>query len=341
MEYRMLGSTGLKISELGFGGIPILRLETDEAVRILRRALDLGITFFDTANLYKDSETKMGLAFSGVRDRIVLATKTLNRDAAGAVKQLENSLRCLKTDHIDLYQLHQVIDDAVLDALMAPDGAYGALVKAKEAGKIGHIGVTSHNLDMSVKLAKTGLFETVQFPFNFIEKEPADELIVAARERGMGMIAMKPFAGGAIDNAVLAFKFLRQYPEVVPIPGCDSVASVDELVSFYDRPNELTDGDLALMEEYRTKLGRRFCRRCEYCQPCPNGVEITLSMGYPILVSRMSVAIGTAWAASAMESTLNCTECGECIERCPYDLPIPDVLKENYALYKKHIEELK
>lgn len=341
MNYRTFGKTGLTVSELGFGGIPILRLETEQAVVILKHAYDMGITFYDTANAYKDSEEKMGIAFSGMRDKVVLATKTLKRDAAGAMEHLETSLRRMKTDYIDLYQLHQVADDEAFDAIMAPDGAYDAVVKAKKAGKVRHIGVSSHNLQMAIKLVKYGLFETIQFPFNFIETEPADEMNVIAAERGMGVIAMKPFAGGVIDNGPLAFKFLRQHPDVLPIPGCDSIASVDAVVSYYDGPNVVTDQDLELMEKYRGELGKRFCRRCEYCQPCPNGVTITLCMGYRILVSRMSQAVGVQWAGSAMESITECTECGECVARCPYDLPIPEILKDNYALYKSHRDGLK
>ena len=339
MNYRQFGNTDLTVSELGFGGIPILRLETDAAVKILRHALDRGITFYDSANMYNDSEEKMGIAFSDVRDKVVIATKTIERGAAGAMEQLELSLRRLKTDYIDLYQFHQVADEGELEALTAPDGAYAAVVKAKEQGKIRHIGVSSHNLAMAVKLVKSGLFEAIQFPFNIIETEPGEELHVLADKLGQGILAMKPFAGGALNDATLAFKFLRQFPNVLPIPGYDSIESVDQVVSFYEKPNEVTEQDLALMDRYRNELGKRFCRRCEYCQPCPNGVSITISMLYPIFVSQMSPVEGIQWAGQALETTLDCTECGECIERCPYELPIPDLLRENYAMYQTHRKE--
>ena len=339
MRYLELGKTSLKVSEVGFGGIPIIRLDTDTAVKVLRRAVERGITLYDTANAYRDSEEKMGLAFRGMRDRVVIATKTLRRDAAAATEQLENSLRMLRSDYIDLFQLHQIAREEDFQAVTSPGGALEAAVKAKEAGKVRHIGVTSHSLTMAIKLVRTGLFSTIQFPFNFIETDACQELFPVAREHGVGILVMKPFAGGVIDNADIVFKFLRQYPEAIPIPGFDSEESVEQIVAIYERENLVTDKDMALMDEYRGKLGKAFCRRCEYCMPCPNDVKITMAMGYPIFVSRMGAKVATEFARIPMESVAQCTECGECIERCPYGLPIPEVLKRNYALYRKDRED--
>jgi predicted aldo/keto reductase-like oxidoreductase len=335
MSYRILGKTGLRVSEVGCGGIPIIRLQTDEAIEVLKRAFDRGIIFYDTANAYHDSEDKIGRALHGVRDQVFIATKSGKRDAAGILEHLDNSLRMLRTDYIDLYQLHQVAQSRDWEVVTGPGGALDALVKAREQGKIRHLGVTSHNLAMAVRLVKTELFETVQFPFNFIEPEARDELHQIARERNIGIIAMKPFAGGVIDNAVPAFKFLRQYPDVIPIPGYDSVAAVDQVVDLYERPNEVTAEDLALMDKYRDEVGRQFCRRCEYCQPCPNGVMITPAMGYPILARRMSPAVAVNFARIPMESVLKCENCDTCLERCPYELPIPEILKKNYDLFEQ------
>jgi len=339
MRYFELGRTGLMISEVGFGGIPIIRLATDEAVRVLRRAHERGITFYDTANAYRDSEEKIGRAFQGERDRVVIATKTIRRDAVGAMEQLDNSLAKLATDYIDLYQLHQIAHEEDWQAVCAPGGAMEAVVKAKEAGKVRHIGVTSHSLPMAIKLVKSGLFSTIQFPFNFIETAATAELFPTARELGMGILAMKPFAGGVIDNADIVFKFLRQSPDAIPLPGCDSVQSVDEVVGIYARPNLVTEQDNALMDEYRNKLGKVFCRRCEYCQPCPQDVRITMAMGYPIFVSRMGPKVAAEFARIPMESVSLCEECGECIKLCPYELPIPQILKKNHAAYIKDREE--
>lgn len=331
------GNTGLQVSELGFGGIPIIRLDMDTALSVLHRAYDRGITFYDTANLYRDSEEKIGRALEGLRHGVVLATKTFRRDAAGTTKHLENSLRMLRTDCIDLYQLHQVAHDRDWNEVSAPGGALEALLKAREQGKFRFLGVTSHSLPMALKLVRTGLFRSIQFPFNFIERDAEKELHGEARKRGLGILAMKPFAGGMIDNAEVAFKFLRQHPDVLPIPGFDSIGQVDEVVSLYERPNVVRGKDLESMDRYRTVLGKQFCRRCEYCQPCPQGVMITAAMGYKVIASRMSPRVAVEFSRAAMESVKLCDECGTCLDRCPYELPIPDMLKAHYDLYEQHL----
>jgi len=339
MRYVTLGRTGLSVSEFGFGCIPIIRLSRDEAVHVLRYALDRGINFYDTANVYRDSEEKIGIAFAGMRDRVVFASKTLKRGGAEALEHLENSLRMLQTDHLDLYQLHQVAQEHEWEEVTGPSGALEAVMKAKEAGKVRHVGVTSHNLGMAVRMAKSGLFETIQFPFNLIEEEAKEELLPVCRETGMAFICMKPFGGGVIDNAAIAFKYLRDHPGIIPIPGFESVAQIDQILSFYAGDNGITERDRELMDEYRRNLGRRFCRRCEYCQPCAQGVMITPAMGYPIIASRMSPPVAVEFSRKPMESVPFCTECGACITRCPYDLPIPELLKANYELYRKHLKE--
>ncbi|MGO9315380.1 MAG: aldo/keto reductase [Syntrophobacteraceae bacterium] len=336
MRYVTLGKTGLEISEVGFGCIPIIRLSTAEAVVVLRRAYDRGITLFDTANMYLDSEEKIGLAFDGTRSRLVLATKTLKRDRAAAEADIDLSLRRLRTDYIDLFQIHQLSLESDYQVATGPDGVLEAISQAKQAGKIRHIGVTSHSIEMAVKLVETGLFSTVQFPFNFIESKPVEELHPAARQEEMGIIAMKPFAGGVLDSAELCFKFLRQFTDVIPLPGFDAVGQVDQLVAIYETENVVFPEDLAAMERYRTELGQQFCRRCEYCQPCEQGVMITSAMGYPIVARRMSDAKAAGFAVNIMESVRNCTECGECVKRCPYSLPIPEMLKKHLALYEQH-----
>ncbi len=336
MQYRVLGKTGLSISEFGFGCIPIIRLDDAAAIEVLRHAFDQGINFYDTANAYRDSEYKIGLAFRGLRDKIVLATKTGRRDAIGVAEHLENSLNMLQTDYIDLYQLHQVSKDEDWEAILAPGGALEAVSKAQQQGKIRHLGITSHSYPMAIKMIKTCLFSTVMFPFNFIEDAAKDEMLSLTKQMNIGFLAMKPFGGGAIDNATLAFKFLRQYQEAIAIPGFDSIDYLDEVLSIYAQPNVVSAADLAGMAAYRQELGLQFCRRCEYCQPCPHGVKITPAMGYPIVVKRMSPAVAVSFSGPVMETVPQCIECGTCITRCPYDLPIPEVLKRNYALYEQH-----
>jgi len=337
MEYKKLGRTGLTVSELGFGGIPILRLEAQEAERVLKRAFDQGITLYDTAHLYKDSQEKIGRALHKVRDQIVLATKSMKRDRQGTQEQLENSLRALQTDVIDVYQLHQVSKEEEWQELTGPGGAMDALSKAMNRGQIRSLGVTSHSLDMAVMMTRTNVFDTVQFPFNLIETDPQDTLFPDARERRMGILAMKPFAGGVINDAELAFTFLRQTQDVIPIPGFDSEEAVDQVAAIYEQDNMVTADDLARMDAMRAELGSRFCRRCEYCLPCPNGVMITMAMGYPLLVSRMSRETAVPFARKAMESVPDCEDCGECVDKCPYDLPIPEMLREHYRMYKEDL----
>lgn len=336
MRLMQLGSTALTVSEVGFGGIPIIRLPENEAVAVLQRAYDKGINFYDTANAYRDSEHKMGAALAGVRNQIVLASKTMKRDGASALEQLENTLKALRTDYIDLYQLHQIAQQRDWDAVTAPGGALEAVVKAKEQGKIRYIGVSSHSLPMAIKLVHSGLFSTIQFPFNFIETAAREDLFPAAVKAGMGIIGMKPFAGGMIDNAEVAFKYIRQFPEVIPNPGFDSVQSVDEITGFYETANQVTDQDQAIMEQYRQELGSQFCRRCEYCQPCPQGVMITPAMGYRIVAKRMSPKVAVEFSRLPMESVSKCVKCGICISRCPYELPIPDLLQRNRELFEEH-----
>jgi predicted aldo/keto reductase-like oxidoreductase len=338
MRYVKLGRTGLTVSEFGFGCIPIIRLVKEDSVTVLRYALERGINFFDTANAYRDSEEKIGKAFDGMRDRVVLASKTLKRDGAGALEQLENSLRMMKTDYLDLYQLHQIAQEEDWRKVTAPGGALEAVMKAKEAGKVRHVGVTSHSLPMAIRMVQTGLFDTIQFPFNLIEEAANDELLGAALEKGMGFICMKPFAGGVIDDAQIAFKYLRTCPDMIPIPGFESCRQVDQVLSIYSHDNVISARDQEIMENYRNELGKVFCRRCEYCQPCPEGVIITPAMGYPIFVKRMSAPVAVEFCRKAMESVPNCTECGDCIKRCPYELKIPDIIKANYALYEEHLK---
>jgi len=336
VRYIMLGKTGLEVSEVGFGAIPIIRLSATEAVMVLRRAFDHGITLFDTANMYLDSEEKIGLAFNGIRSRIVLATKTFKRDRAGAEADIDLSLRRLRTDHIDLLQIHQLSLTRDYEAVTGPNGAMEAVFQARLDGKIRCIGVTSHSIEMAVKLVETGLFSTVQFPLNFIESKAVEELHPLARQKEMGILAMKPFGGGLLDRADLCFKYLRQFPDVIPLPGFDAVGQVDQVVAIYESENVVSPEALAAMEGYRTDLGQQFCRRCEYCQPCEHGVMITPAMGYPIIARRMSDAKAAGFAKKMMESVRNCVECGECEERCPYGLPIPEMLKRHLALYEQH-----
>ena len=333
MRSTRLGKTCLMISELGFGGIPIIRLGFDEAVEVVRHCFEHGITFFDTANVYGDSEKKIGVALESVRDKVVLATKTLLREADDAADHVKYSLENLRTDCIDIYQTHNIANDETLENLLASGGAYEALAKAREEGKIRFIGFSSHNIATAVKACRTGKFDTLQFPFNFIEREPADELFKAAREMDMGIIAMKPLGGGLLERADLCFKFLQRHPGVVPIPGIQAKEELDEIIELYKNPVPLSDADIKAIEAIRSELGLKFCHRCEYCMPCEKGVTIPGVLSFKSVARRLAPMAAIGMAYGAMESVEKCEDCGECIEKCPYDLPIPDLLKENLALY--------
>ena len=339
MRYLPFGKTGAAVSEVGFGAIPIIRLSFAEAEKVLKAAFDLGVTLYDTANAYHDSEEKIGLALSSVRDKIFLATKSMKRDGKTVAEHIDLSLKRMKTDYIDLFQFHQVSQEKDREAIYAPGGAMEAALAAQRAGKVRFIGVSSHSVPMAIKLVKSGDFASIQFPFNFIETDAATELHPLARESGTAILAMKPFAGGALSDGALSFKHLRSHEEVFPIPGFDSVESVKEIVSLYEKPNAVTEGDLAEMARIKEELGKEFCRRCEYCQPCPFGVSITNSMLYPFQVRRMSAEVACNFAAPNMDTVPNCTECGVCLSRCPYSLPIPTMLKKYYEMYQSHREQ--
>jgi len=339
MKSTRLGKTGIQVSELGFGGIPITRLGFDEAVDLVKYCVDQGITFFDTAYVYGDSEAKIGRALQGIRDKVVLATKTLVRDAAGAMAQLEESLNRLKTDHIDLYQLHNISNNEALDQILGPGGAYEAAVQARDEGKIGHIGFTAHNLDIAEKACRTGLFATVQVPFNFIEHDPAEKLFPLAHENDMGIIAMKPFGGGMLDRAELCFGFLQQYGKVIPIPGLQSRQEVDENTRLYETPRSLTRQDWDEIESIRSELGANFCHRCEYCLPCPEGVAISQVLLFKSQTKRFPPEMAIKLSAGPMETAENCVQCEECLEKCPYELPVPDMISESLEYYRQFREQ--
>ena len=339
MRSTRLGRTGLMVSELGFGGIPIIRLDHDAAVDVVRHCYESGVTFFDTANVYGDSEKKIGAALESVRDKVVIATKTGLREANTAVDHIEYSLENLKTDCLDIYQAHNIGNDETLEQVLGPGGAYEAMAKAREEGKIRFIGTSSHNIQTAIKACRTGKFDTLQFPFNFIERDPADELFKVARDMDMGIIAMKPLGGGLLERADLCFKFLQQHPDVVPIPGIQAKEELDEIVALYENPTPLNDADNGAIEEIRADLGVKFCHRCEYCMPCEKGVTIPGVMSFKSMFKRLAPAAAVGMAYGAMDSVEKCEDCGECVEKCPYDLPIPELLKENLALYNDFKEK--
>lgn len=335
MEKIRLGRTGMMVTKLGFGGIPIQRDSEEEAIAVVKRCLELGITYIDTANAYTTSEERIGKAIKGQRKKLILATKTQSRTRETVENHLKLSLKRLEVEYIDLYQFHNVSDSAGLNAILAPNGPMALVEEAKKAGLVKHIGVTSHSLDMAKELVKTDRFETIMFPFNFIEPEAAEQLLPLAREHDVGFIAMKPLAGGILDNVSIAFKYLCQFPDVVTICGIQKVNEIEEIIPVLEGSPKLTAKEKRDMEQLRQTLGKRFCHRCDYCQPCEQGIPISIVMQLPAYIKRIPPeSYFSGFVLDAMDKAVNCIQCGDCEERCPYHLPIRDIIEEHVKLYE-------
>ena len=334
MKKMRLGKTELQVSRIGFGGIPIQRLSEAEAVGVVQRCLDLGVTFLDTANGYTTSEERIGLALAGRRQQIVLATKTGARDRTTAWKHLELSLRRLNTDYVDLWQFHNVSSFEAYQQVLGPGGAMEAAQEALQAGMIRHIGITSHSMEVALEAVPSGHFETVQFPFNFVTHEPALNLVPLARAHDVGFIAMKPFAGGFLEDANLAIKYLLQFDGVLPDPGIETADEIEEIVGIVNGSWALTDQEWRELERLRAEMDTQFCRRCEYCQPCPEEIRIPVVLNVRSFYKRFPAErMFSGFLAEAVEQARGCVECGECEEKCPYHLPIRAMLVENVEFY--------
>lgn len=326
---RYFGKTGMKIKRVGFGGIPIQRISQEDTNKVIDELEKWGVNFIDTARGYTVSEEYLGNALKGRREKFYIATKSMSRDYESMKRDIEISLKNLQTDYIDLYQMHNV-KPAEYDTLFGEDKAYRALLEAKEQGKIKHIGITSHGLETVEKAVESDKFETIQFPYNIVENQ-ADEVFKRAYEKGVGTIVMKPLAGGAIDDGTLAMKYLlsREYIDVA-IPGMDSPQQVIENTDVLQN-YELTEEDNKKIAKIKSELGTNFCRRCEYCLPCPKGINIPqnfLLEGYYNRYNLKDWAVDRYRGLAENERASNCIECGACQKKCPYELPIIDMLKK-------------
>ncbi len=335
MEKMRLGRTNMMVSKLGFGGIPIQRLNEEEAITVVIRCLDLGVTFLDTANAYSTSEERIGKAVSGQRGEVFIATKTGARNREGVEQHLSLSLKRLG-GYIDLYQFHGVSNLENLDMVLAPQGPLAAVREAQKAGLVRHVGITSHQIDAAKKAVESDCFETIMFPFNFIVYQEASELLDLARKHDVGFIAMKPLAGGMLDNATLAFRYLFQFPDVVAIPGIEKTSEIEEIVGVLDEPWAMTEAEQREMERLREELGDRFCHRCDYCQPCNEEILISTVLTVRSFAKRLPTErLFTAQQIQLMDKAANCTQCGECEERCPYHLPIAEMIEEQVEWYQE------
>ncbi|MDD5309380.1 MAG: aldo/keto reductase [Deltaproteobacteria bacterium] len=328
MRTHILGRTGLEVSVVGFGGIPLQGNSRDEAARIVERAVETGITFFDSARGYTDSEEKLGLVLSRHRARVVIATKSLARDKGDMARDIITSLGLLRTDVIDLYQAHSVGTQADLDRVLGPGGAYEALDAARRAGKVRFIGITGHSRPVLQRAVETGLFDTVQHPFNFLETDWLTDVIPAARRIGLGVIGMKPVAGGALSRvAAASVRFAISRGVDVAIPGMDAMAQVDENARAGADAGELRPDELSALEAEKERWGGAFCHRCGYCTPCPNGLNIPFLFLIEAYYTRYELR---DWALARLAGLgrkyADCAACGECLAKCPYGLPIPDLM---------------
>ncbi len=332
MRTVKLGKTGIETNKNAFGALPIQRIPDEAAVTLLRKAYENGMTFFDTARMYSDSEHKVGLAFEGMREKVIIATKTGAQNAEGFWKDLETSLTNLKTDYIDIYQFH---NPAFCPKPGDESGLYDAALQAKEQGKIRHIGITNHRLAVAHEAIDSGLYETLQFPFCYLATDKDIELVEKCKAADMGFIAMKALSGGLITNSAAAYAYLAQYDNVLPIWGVQREAELDEFLSYIDNPPAMTEEIKALIDKDRAELLGEFCRGCGYCMPCPAGIEISMCARMSLMIRRAPSAdyLGEVWQEK-MGKIEACLHCGQCKGRCPYNLDTPALLAKNLEDYK-------
>ena len=331
MKTVRLGRTNLVVNKNGFGALPVQRVSMEEAGRILRKAYDNGINFFDTAHVYTDSEEKIGYALADVRSNIIIATKAAADTPEEFWRQLQLRLERMHTDYIDIYQLH---NPAFCPKPGDGSGLYEAMLEAKEKGLIRHIGITNHRIAVAEEAVESGLYETLQFPFSYLASDREVQLVKRCEELNVGFICMKALAGGLITNAEAAYAYLDQF-EVAPIWGIQRERELDEFLAFHDAPPAMSDEIRAFIEKERKELAGEFCRGCGYCMPCPVGIEINNCARMSLMLRR---APAKGWLSEAWQEKMkkieSCLECGQCMSKCPYGLDTPALLKKNYEDYK-------
>ena len=334
MTHIQLGSTGITIEKNGFGCLPIQRISKEDAAYLLHKAVDGGMTYFDTARAYSDSEEKVGCAFAGMRDKIVIATKTGAQTAEGMWADLETSLRNLKTDYIDVYQFH---NPAFCPRPGGEDGLYDAALEAQRQGKIRHIAITNHRLAVAHEAIDSGLYALLQFPFSYLSGPQEQELVEKCRAKGMGFVAMKGMAGGLLQDGSVAAAWMARQEGVVPIWGVQHEWELDQFLACVKETPALTAEDQAVIDRDRAELTGAFCRSCGYCMPCPVGIQINQCARINLMVRRAPAAdwLNDYWQGE-MKKIEQCLHCGKCASKCPYGLNTPQLLQENYKEYWTH-----
>lgn len=330
MRMIRLGKTGINVPQNAFGALPIQRVSEEEAVRLLQNAYDGGMRFFDTARAYSDSEEKVGKAFEGMRDKVYISSKTMATTREKFEEDLNTTLTNLKTDYLDLYQLH-----CVAKCYTEEDDLYDCLVEAKKQGKIRHIGITAHKIGVAEDIVKSGLYETLQFPFSYLASERDIALVQSCKENDIGFIAMKGLSGGLLNNSRACMAFMSQY-EALPIWGIQRQSELDEWLSFFDDEVTMTDDIKDFIEKDRKELLGEFCRGCGYCMPCTAGITINQCARMSQMIRR---APSQNWLTDHWQQEMlkidSCVDCGLCKTRCPYELDIPNLLRKNLTDYKE------
>ena len=333
MRQITLGSTGITVPQNAFGALPIQRVSTEMAVKLLRRAYEGGMRFFDTARAYSDSEVKVGEAFDGMREKVFIATKTGAKTPEEVHAQVETSLKNLRTDYIDIYQFH------CADQCYRPGdgtGMYECMEELKKEGKIRHIGITAHKLYIAEEAVESGLYETLQYPFSYLSSEKEIALVKKCKEANMGFIAMKGLAGGLINRSEAAMAFMSQFDNALPIWGIQKEKELEEWLSYMAETPTMNEELTAYIEKEQKELTGEFCRGCGYCMPCPAGIMINQCARMSLMLRR---APSKAWLTPQMQAEMKkievCLHCNQCMKKCPYELNTPELLKKNYEDYKK------
>ena len=333
MDYVTIGSTGITVNKNGFGALPIQRISDSDAAFLLLKAYHNGITFYDTARDYSDSESKIGAALSGVREKTILATKTSARNASDFWKDLETSLRTLKTDYIDIYQFH---NPPFCPKQGDDSGIYDAMTEAKAQGKVRHIGITNHKLHIAMEAAKSGLYEAIQYPVSYLSTSEELGLVELCADRDVAVIAMKALAGGLITDTAAAYAFLMQYDNVIPIWGIQLESELDKFIACQNATPELDDRARTVIDRDIAELSGDHCRGCGYCMPCPEGITISFAARMSLLLKRSPESFyNNETGQESMKLAPNCKYCGHCKEHCPYGLDVPRLIQESLADYQK------
>lgn len=336
----ILGKTGIEITRLGFGSIPIQRVDERQAVETVIHAIKRGVDFIDTSRAYTTSETRIGMALRETEQRVILASKSLVQSADKMRRDVEISLKELQRNKIELYQCHFIKDFNAYHRVTSKGGALEGLLKVRDEGLIEHVGITSHNLDVLDRAIDDGLFETIMVCYSFLEFKAENTVIPKALAKNIGVIVMKAFSGGVIDNAGLAIKYALALDGTVVIPGVESKEKFDQNWGVFLGDLTLDRREQQQIEAIRSKFDKQFCRRCDYCQPCPEEISIQHIIGIKSLVARSGLeCLYGGWIKGVIDAARNCTRCGACLERCPYELPIPDLIRENLEWVEDRLED--